>query len=528
MISSNSVYMVVDDYESMRKIHCSQLRALGAVHIFSASNGVEALRILRNNHVDLVFSDLNMPVMSGMDLLKSIRSNEKLYRLPFVMITSEAGRDYIEEAIACGVTDFMVKPYSASILESRIKKALTWSPPRNAPTVVAPPVAVASPPALPPGKGTPPSGETPHSILVVDDTPDNLLLLSNLFKNEYRVRIANNGEKALEICCSDNPPDLVLLDVMMPGMDGFKVAQRMREHPNAESIPVIFVTAMTGDEAHLKGLALGAVDFVSKPINPELLESRVRNFMRYVALRKQLQADYDGMLAAAKLREDVEQMTRHDLKGPLAAVIGLARRLADESTLTRRQSEQLGMIEESALQVLNMINLSSELFKIEAGLFKLNAVPVEIGDILRRIAESARASVTEKRLNIVLDESLLSTGNTSARILGDDTLCYSLFCNLINNACEAAPNGSSILLSMQNDDPVGITIRNSGTVPVEIRDSFFEKFVTHGKTGGTGLGTYSAKLLTEAQHGEIDLQVSDDENLTTVTVSLPKYRGSNG
>ena len=91
----------------------------------------------------------------------------------------------------------------------------------------------------------------------------------------------------------------------------------MREHPCSEHIPVIFVTAMTGEDARLKGLELGAVDFVTKPIDPDVLKPRVRNFMRYVELHKQLQADYDCDAGAARLREDVEHITRHDMKGPL-------------------------------------------------------------------------------------------------------------------------------------------------------------------------------------------------------------------
>jgi two-component system sensor histidine kinase/response regulator len=129
---------------------------------------------------------------------------------------------------------------------------------------------------------------------------------------------------ALEMCQSSNPPDLVLLDIMMPGMDGFEVARRMREHPASQTIPVIFVTAMTDKASSLRGFELGAVDFVTKPIDPDVLKPRVRNFMRYVALRKQMQFAYDSALELARLHEDVEQMTRHDLKGPLAGVIGLA------------------------------------------------------------------------------------------------------------------------------------------------------------------------------------------------------------
>jgi CheY-like chemotaxis protein len=362
---------------------------------------------------------------------------------------------------------------------------------------------------------------TRPTILIVDDTPDNLMLLSGLLKQEYRVRLAQNGAKALEICSSDDPPDLVLLDIMMPVMDGFEVAKSMREHPTSEAIPVIFVTAMTSADARLKGMDLGAVDFITKPIDPEQLKHRVRNFMRYVQMRKNLQAEYDDMVEMAQLKEHVEHISRHDIKGPLAGVLGLLHGLIDEDSLGRKQLEQVKLIEETTLQVLGMINLSSELFKIETGRFKLHAGSVNIGDILRRIAEINRSAFASKALTIAVDADV-PVGDEMPKVSGDAVLCYSLFQNLLKNACEAAPDGTKVSVKLFDQSPLRIVIENQGAVPMTLRSRFFEKFATSGKQGGTGLGTYSAKLLTEAQGGSIELAVSDDTNTTGVTVVLPR------
>ncbi len=517
-ITKETVFLVVDDFEPMRKVTSGQLRAMGVHTIVLAKNGVEALRLLKRQRVDIVLSDWNMPVMSGLELLKAVRGDTKLSRLPFIMITAEAERQRIEEAIASGVSDLLVKPYTAERLAAHIDKALTAGPRARA----AKPVLHSAGEA--PSETQVNSEAVRPTILVVDDTADNLILLSHLFMDEYRVRITHSGVKALEICQSNNPPDLVLLDIMMPGMDGFEVARHMREHPTSEAIPVIFVTAMTGDDARLKGLELGAVDFITKPIDPDVLKPRVRNFMRFVEQRKQLQADYDGMLALARLREDVENITRHDLKGPLAGVIGLVQALADNPSTNRKQVEQLRVVEETTLQVLDMINLSSELFKIETGRFKLDAKPVKIGDILSRIVETARTTFAAKHLTIAIDITL-PVGKETPQALGDAMFCYSLFQNLIKNACEAAPDKSRVVVTLNDETPLSIIIKNKGVVPAEIRARFFDKFVTHGKQGGTGLGTYSARLLAEAQNGHVALTVSDPENLTTITVILPRHSG---
>jgi len=518
--------LIVDDFEPMRKITADHLKKLGAQNIQMATNGAEALKLLQNQPFDIVISDWNMPVMTGLELLKAIRSNPKLHALPVMMITAEAERARIMEAIANGVSDLLVKPYSAGSLYDRALKALSWKPRRSITPETASSTPAASTPA--PAPATPQKEAGKPTILVVDDTPDNLQLLSHLFKDEYRVRIAHNGAKALNICTSDNPPDLVLLDIMMPGMDGFEVARKMREHPSSETIPVIFVTAMTGEDARMKGLELGAVDFVTKPIDPEVLVPRVRNFMRYVALHKQLQADYDQMLENARLREDVEHITRHDLKGPLAGVIGMIQSMLEDGNVGRKELEQLRMVEETALQTLNMINLSSELYKIETSRFQLNAQPVKIGDILRRIVEISRSTFSEKHLTISVDTDVNAVNEEPPKSLGDAMLCYSLFQNLVKNACEAAPEKSQIIVALHDEDPLRITIQNKGAVPAAIRERFFDKFVTHGKSGGTGLGTYSAKLLAEAQHGRIALDVNDDNNLTTISVTLPRHKEVTG
>jgi signal transduction histidine kinase len=242
-------------------------------------------------------------------------------------------------------------------------------------------------------------------------------------------------------------------------------------------------------------------------------------------MRKNLQADYDSMVETAQLKEDVAHITRHDMKGPLAGVLGLLQNLIEDDSVGRKQMEQIKLVEETALQVLNMINLSAELFKIETGRFELNAQPVRVGDILRRIAEISRTTFSGKELTISVDTDV-PVGDAMPESLGDAMLCYSLFQNLLKNACEAAPDGSKVSIKLYDQSPLRIVISNKGAVPIDMRGRFFDKYATSGKQGGTGLGTYSAKLLTEAQNGSIELAVSDDDNTTAITVVLPRATGT--
>jgi len=142
------------------------------------------------------------------------------------------------------------------------------------------------------------------SVLAVDDTPDNLMLISNLLKDTYQVKVANSGEKALRIADGGNPPDLVLLDIMMPGMDGHEVCRRLKQNPGTAHIPVIFLTAKADATDEEAGLALGAVDYITKPISPAILLARVR-------AQLQLKASADFLRDQnAFLEQEVERRTR--------------------------------------------------------------------------------------------------------------------------------------------------------------------------------------------------------------------------
>jgi two-component system sensor histidine kinase/response regulator len=512
-------YLVVDDLELMRAVTVNQLRAFGCEKIKVARNGAMALEALRNSKIDVVLCDWNMPVMSGLDLLKTVRSDPKLVKLPFLMITAEAERSRIEEVIHAGVSGLLVKPYNAGNLKSRLEKVLMGpTPPLRRATDGAPRTADGT---QPDNRRATDTALAPSRILVVDDYPVSLKLLEKLFKDEYQVLTASDGPSALALCRTDPMPDLLLMDVMMPGMDGFEVVRRLQARPETAQIPVIFVTGSTDDETRLKGMELGAVDFVPKTSDPKALRARVRNFIKYIDMRRQLQVDFDAMLEATMVREDVENTTRHDIKGSLAGIVGMVQSLADDPTMAPKHATQLRLVRQTAQQVIDMVNLSGELYKIETGNFKLKAKPVDVGDILHRIVDLSRSTFFDKGLTIEVDTDS-PVGTELPQAMGDANLSYSLFQNLIKNACEAAPPGTRVVVALRDENPLRVVITNTGVVPEELRERFFSKFSTSGKQGGSGIGTYSALMLAKAQHGNISMTTNDDDNATALTVTLPR------
>lgn len=145
------------------------------------------------------------------------------------------------------------------------------------------------------------------TVLVVDDTPENLTLISGLLKETYKVKIANGGEKALEIALSDTPPNLILLDIMMPGMDGYEVCQRLKRDTRTMNIPVIFLTGKSDMEDEKNGLELGAVDYITKPISPYVVMARVKNHLALKAMADVLR-DQNTVLELEVARRTAELM----------------------------------------------------------------------------------------------------------------------------------------------------------------------------------------------------------------------------
>ncbi|MBC9251419.1 hypothetical protein A9179_14200 [Pseudomonas alcaligenes] len=513
MITDKTVFLVVDDADSMRKINSSQLGALGARQILLANNGLEAMKILAARRVDVIICDWNMPLMNGFELLLKVRADKRTAHLPFIMITADCEREQVSQLIANGVSSILVKPYNTQHLAQHLARAM-----RHRPRVLPQAQALlaardeAAPAARPRRKRA--------TLLVVDDMPDNLRLISGLFMRDYRVRVAANGEAALAICTSDDPPDLLLLDVMMPDMDGFELASRLRSHPQASHIPLVFITAMTDREARQRGLELGAVDFVHKPIDPQLLQRQIGNLLRHVERHCRTQAEYDDLLELARLREEAEQMGRHDLKGPISGILGLTRGLLEGGNLLPGQRNVLSLVEESGQQLLSLVELSAHLHRIESGRFELAPAAVELVPMLGKLVEAARLTYQAKELVIELGLPDMSrVGPVQA--WGDATLCYSLLNNLLKNACEAAPVGSRVRLLLENDEQLCLRMENQPAVPESFRPFFFDKYSSQGKQGGSGFGTYSAKKLTEAQGGSLELLVDDASDSTCLLLTLP-------
>jgi len=230
-------------------------------------------------------------------------------------------------------------------------------------------------------------------------------------------------------------------------------------------------------------------------------------------------ADISERKKMEQFREDVERITRHDLKTPLTAFTALPDLLMEDANLTEEQREYLCIIRDAGVRMLNMINLSLELFKMETGAYQLPPTVLDLRRTLDQALSEVRTLGRHMRVGVEFSAAQELPGGLPVR--GDESLCVSLFDNLLKNAVEASPQGGVVEVRLEaGPGEARLTIRNQGEVPEDIRASFFEKYATSGKHGGTGLGTYSALLVARAHGGDVLLDTAEPGR-TSVQVRLP-------
>ena len=199
-----------------------------------------------------------------------------------------------------------------------------------------------------------------HAILIVDDEEINIDILVEALGDEYDLSVAMDGESALA-AVAESAPDLILLDIMMPGIDGYEVCQKLKADEKTRNIPVIFVTVMTEEAGELKGFESGAVDYITKPLSPPRVRARVRTHLALHSAQKKLKLQNKELIAAANLREEVDGIMRHDMKTPLSAIIMVPQILLADAGRPPEEVKQLRLIEQSGYRMLQMINLSLDL-----------------------------------------------------------------------------------------------------------------------------------------------------------------------
>ncbi len=357
--------------------------------------------------------------------------------------------------------------------------------------------------------------KSPDRLLVVDDVPDNLFLIRTILEEErYEIITSSNGHGALKIIESE-PIDLVLLDVMMPVMDGYEVTRRIRAMQDLPFIPILLITAYDRANA-VKGLDLGADEFIRKPIEADELLARVRSLLRL----KHSIAERDRI---DRQRQDFVSRLTHDLRTPLVAADRMLGLLQDGvlGEISPQICEALTIMGRSNRNLLEMVNKLLDVYRYESGSKTINLQPLDLKELLDQVVQELKPIAISKNLELSAD-----LDDTSGKITQGDRLeLLRVFNNLIGNALKFTESGSVHVSLKLNESEAVIAIADTGAgVPLEEQPFLFQRFSqgNHQKQG-SGLGLYLSHYIINAHNGKIFVQSPnlDSQEGSTFSVHLP-------
>ena len=374
------------------------------------------------------------------------------------------------------------------------------------------------------------STEQPIHLLLVDDLKENLLALEALLKREGVVCLkARSGDEALELLLVHEVA-LALVDVQMPGMDGFQLAEFMRGNVNARHVPIIFVTAGSADlQRRFRGYEAGAVDFIQKPVEADILRSKANVFIDLYRQRREILAQRDELEAYAKAlrasdrrKNDFIAMLGHELRNPIMALragLQLLERQSDE----KRKADIQARMEVQAYHLSRLIEDLLDVARIDQGKISLTRERVSLHSVIESAVDTSRPKIEAgaHELTVDLPPHPLS-------LEGDFTRLSQVVSNLLTNAAKYTPPQGCIRLSAEVDqDQVRIHIADNGVgVPHDMQDRIFDLF-TQSKgpddrsREGLGIGLALVKQLVEMHDGAIELTSDGPGRGSCFTVRLP-------
>lgn len=348
-----------------------------------------------------------------------------------------------------------------------------------------------------------------RKVLVADDDRMNLRILGGILRAEgYALAEADSGEKTLEVYESFQP-DLVLLDVMMPGIDGFETCRRLKKRHGVTGAPIIFITAKNESDDVVEGLEAGGADYLPKPFKAKEVLARIRSHLQNRILSEQMQALVDQLSKANAAKNHFLGMAAHDLRNPLASIRGLAEFLREGvvGPLAPEQLDLIATIHSASQSMLDMVNELLDVATIESGELKLAREPHNLADLIAKSVAMTNMEAAKKKTHVIFDAP---AAPVILRI--DAAKMKQVIDNLLSNAVKYSPPTSLVsILVLPHPEPgqCSFAVRDQGPgIPETERDKLFKDFsrLSARPTGGeksTGLGLAICRKIVEAHDGTI-------------------------
>jgi two-component system, sensor histidine kinase and response regulator len=356
------------------------------------------------------------------------------------------------------------------------------------------------------------------SILLVDDNTNNLGVLYRYLDDEgFTVLVSQDGERAIRLA-RDQKPDLILLDVMLPGMTGFEACEVIKADPATADIPVIFISALADVQDKVRGFQAGGVDYVTKPFQQEEVLARIN---AHVTIKRQRE-ELDRLNAT---KDRLFSVIGHDLRGPFMGLLGALELLRDSGDDIDPQTthELISNLYDSAETTYYLLENLLEWSRSQQRLVEMNRHPIKVGEIIAGTVQLFQAGARQKGIHVSTDVPEHLTAFADRNMIG------TVLRNLVSNAVKFTPSGGSVsITARESDRMVEIELRDTGIgIPPKDRDALFslERSVTRSGTGGekgSGLGLLLAHDYVARNGGTIDVESNPGDG-TCFRVRLPAH-----
>jgi two-component system sensor histidine kinase/response regulator len=498
--------LVIEDDVNNLDVAQRIIRAAGHEAI-AATDGAAGIATARAEKPDVILVDLLLPRVDGWTVTKTLREDEWAKDVPIIAVSALAMQQDRARAIEAGCDDFVSKPYAPAELRAVLARFLDD---RGQATQTAQRDRAGKRPAVSLGR-----------ILVVDDEPANVELLARRLEALGAEALrAMNGEEALATAAREMP-DLILLDVMMPGIGGLETCRRLKINDKTAPIPVIFATALTDAADLSKGFEVGGYDYITKPIEPIELAARVRGAIFTKRLQDELRGTNETLRKVERSRQELVGMLGHDIRNLANSLVAFLQlvRLGQLDPSRPEFSELLGLSESNVTELLRMVNALLDVYKMEEGRLEPDPRLVPIEDLvtksIQQLAAEARARGVEMECK---------TGDEMVYV--DETLLVRVFTNLLANSVKHTPSGgkATVESTAPADGWITVRVRDTGPgIPAADGDNIFDRFyqTAGGRSrGGTGLGLAFCKLAVELHGGTIRV-VNPGQQGAIIEMRLP-------
>ena len=356
------------------------------------------------------------------------------------------------------------------------------------------------------------------NILIVDDKESNITLLKYMLATEkYTISEASNGEEALKKV-TDNCPDLILLDVIMPGLDGFEVCRRLKQGEETKMIPIVIVTALCEKKYRTRAMEVGADDLLSEPVDKVELLLRIKSLIRIKSYYDEVVKSYKELIKKNEEIEELEKnrdalrhMVIHDLRAPLTVLCANLELLTmNKEILSETQINKIETCVEKSWEINQLIQNLLDTNKMEGGKLQLNKKAVGLSELVDEVLEQYRIQVAKKRISV----SFTKAENTLCRV--DTDIMKRVIVNIFTNAIHHTPEGGKIEFNLDflpGKKSLSLSVKNDGDgLLPEYHQEIFEKYqqaplkLVRGKSGTSGLGLTFCKMAVEAHGGRIWLE----------------------